>query len=203
MDEIRDGLKYLFQTKNPATFCVTGSGQSGLECALGNLIEDGDVVLVCVTGAFGLIAAEKAIRYGADVRTLEAKPGTSLQYEQIRAHLITHKPKVLFIVHGESSVGVFQSLENLGDLCERNDCLLVVDAVNTLAAVELLVDEWKIDVAYSASHKALGAPPGVAPITFGSRALAKITNRKTKPKVYYFDAKLLSEFWQCTDKPRL
>lgn len=119
MDEVREGLKYLFQTKNPSTFCVTGSGNSAMDTVLGNLIETGDVVLVAVIGTFGRLAANMATRYGADVRVIESKLGTALKYDQIRAHLETHKPKLFFIVHGDSSTGVLQSLDNLGDLCQR------------------------------------------------------------------------------------
>lgn len=120
MDEVKEGLKYLFQTRNKVTFCTTGSGNAGMDTVLSNLIEVGDVVLIGVIGTSGLRAADMARRYGADVRILEPSHlGESLSYEQIRAHVEIHKPKILFIVHGDSSTGVLQSLENLGDLCRR------------------------------------------------------------------------------------
>lgn len=119
MDEIRDGLKFLFQTENPVTFCASGSGDAGREVVLGNLIEPNDVVLVCVTGSFGSRAVEISQRYGAVVKTLVSKSGTTLTYEQIRAHVETHQPKILFVCHGDSSTGVLQPLNNLGDLCRR------------------------------------------------------------------------------------
>lgn len=119
MDEIKDGLRYLFQTKNPVTFCATGSGSGGMEAVLSNLIEDDDVVLIAITGTFGLRAAEMARRKGADVRTVEAKIGTTLKYEEIQAHIEEHRPKLLFIVHGESSTGCLQDIKELGDLCHR------------------------------------------------------------------------------------
>lgn len=119
MDEVREGLKYLFQTNNKITFCGTGTGNSGIEIALGNLIEKNDVVLICVNGAFGIRAAEMAKRYGADVRTMEAKLGSVFTYEQISAHIDIHEPKILFICHGESSTGVLNPIEHLGTLCRR------------------------------------------------------------------------------------
>lgn len=85
----------------------------------------------------------------------------------------------------------------------RYNCLFVVDAVSTLAVVELLVDEWKIDAAFATSQKVLGGPAGLAPVTFGPRALEKITNRKTLIKSYYFDANLLSSWWGCHGEPRV
>lgn len=119
MDEIRDGLRYVFQTKNANTFCGTGSGNAGMEIVIGNLLEPNDVILVCVSGTFGWRAVEMAKRYGGDVRVLESKLGTSMKYDQIRAHVETNKPKILFVCHGDTSTGVLQNLEQLGDLCRR------------------------------------------------------------------------------------
>lgn len=119
MDEVRDGVKYLFQTTNDYTFCSSGSGNSGLDTVLGNLIEEGDVVVAGIIGSFSLRGVDTAKRYGADVKVVETKLGTALSYERIRAHVETHKPKILYLVHGDSSTGVLQSLENVGDLCRR------------------------------------------------------------------------------------
>lgn len=119
MDEIKEGLRYLFQTKNPVTFCATGSGSGGMEAVLANLIEEDDVVLIAITGVFGHRAAEVSRRKGADVRTVEAKIGKTLEYEEIQAQIEAHRPKLLFIVHGDSSTGVLQNIKDLGDLCHR------------------------------------------------------------------------------------
>lgn len=203
MYEIRDGLKYVFQTRNPITFCGTGSGNAGMEIVLGNLIEPDDVVLVFVSGSFGWRAVEMSKRYGADVRTLESKLGTAFKYEQIRAHIELHQPKIVFICHGDSSTGVLQNLEKVGELCHRNNCLLVVDAVATLGAADLYVDEYKIDACFAASQKVLGGPAGLAPVTFSPRAMDAIAKRKKPSNVYFFDANLLSQLYKCTDKPRM
>lgn len=119
MNEIKEGLQYLFQTKNPVTLCATGTGNAGMETVLSNLIEKNDVVLIAITGAFGHRAVDIATRNGADIRILEAKLGTALKYEQIRAHIEAHKPKLLFICHGDSSTGVLQEIKDLGELCRR------------------------------------------------------------------------------------
>lgn len=90
-----------------------------MEICLGNLIEPGDIVLIFVSGQFGWRAVDMSKRYGADVRTVESKLGTAFKYEQIRAHLELHKPKIVFICHGDSSTGVLQSLDKVGELCRR------------------------------------------------------------------------------------
>lgn len=203
MDEIKEGLRYIFQTKNSVTYCASCSGNGGIESVLFNLVEEGDVVLFGVAGDFGRRAVDIGKLLGADVRVLEAKLGTTLQYEQIRGHMELHRPKILYIVHGDSSCGVLQSFDGLGNLCRRYDCLLVVDAVSTAGAVELLVDEWKIDAAFTASQKVLGSPAGLAPITLNDRAMKKIYDRKTAVKSYYWDAILLSSKWGCQGETRM
>lgn len=90
-----------------------------MEIALGNTLEPNDVILICVSGTFGWRAVEMSKRYNADVRIIESKLGTTFKYEQIRAQVVLHKPKVLFICHGDSSTGVLQNLDKLGELCQR------------------------------------------------------------------------------------
>lgn len=203
LEEIKDGLRYLFQTTNAVTFCATGSGNAGMDTVLSSLIEEGDVVLVAVIGAFGRRAVDMATRYGADVRVLEAKIGQALKYAQISAHVQAHKPKLLFVVHGESSTGVLQPLNDLGELCHRNNCLLVVDACSSFGAIEILVDEWQIDAAFALSQKNIGAAAGLAPVTISPRAMRIIQTRKTMPKVYYFDVTLLAAGWGCFEGKRV
>lgn len=111
MDEIKEGLQYIFQTKNPVTFCASCSGSGGIETALFNLVEDGDVVLFGVVGDFGRRAVNVGTRIGADVRIIEAKMGSALQYEQIRGHMELHRPKILYL--GRDNVFCFSNLRNL------------------------------------------------------------------------------------------
>ncbi|CAO1302747.1 unnamed protein product [Diamesa serratosioi] len=197
MDDIKKGLKYLFQTHNPLTLCVSGPGHAGMETAFCNLIEEGDVVLICITGIWGERAADMARRQGADVRLLHGTAGSIITMFDAKEYIEIHKPSIFFIAHGESSTGVLQPLEGLGSLCQANNCLLVVDAVITLGAVRFYTDAWKIDVAYSGSQKVLNAPPGITPITFSTRAIQKIQSRNSPVKVYTFDIQLLGEYWNC------
>jgi len=165
------GIKYLFQTANPLTFCISCSGHAGMEAAFSNLVEDGDVVLVVVAGLWGERASDMSRRLGGDVREIRVKPGETLTAVEARKHLEQHRPAVFFIAHGESSTGALQSLNRLGGLCRQFDCLFVVDAVITLGCVPFHADRWLIDVAYTGSQKVLNAAPGITPITFSLRAL--------------------------------
>lgn len=164
------GIKYLFQTNNSLTLCLSASGHAGMETGFCNLIEDGDVVLISSQGIWGERAADMASRLGADVRLINKLPGEQVTVEEARKSFNLHKPSVFFIAHGESSTGMLQNLIGFGDLCRGFGCLFMVDTVITMGCTPLYVDEWKIDVAYSGTQKVLNAPPGITPITFSNRA---------------------------------
>ncbi|NXQ31504.1 SPYA protein, partial [Alaudala cheleensis] len=195
MDEIKAGIQYAFQTRNRLTLAISGSGHSAMEAALCNLLEPGDTVLVAINGIWGQRAANIGRRLGANVCELLKPLGkyfTLQDIEQVSAGLfaegtswppvwspslcaplqglVQHKPLVLFITHGESSTGVLQPLEGLGQLCHRHSCLLLVDAVASLGGVPIFMDQQEIDVLYSGSQKVLNAPPGSGPISFSERA---------------------------------
>lgn len=202
MDEVKDGLRYIFQTENRATMCITGSAHTGMEALLGNLLEDGDVVLIAVNGIWAERAVEMSTRYGADVRVLKGPADRPFPLEDLTAAIALHKPKCLFVTHGDSSTGLLQPLEGLGQVCHDYNCLLLVDAVASMCGVPFYMDKWEIDGAYTGSQKVLGAPPGVTPISISPRALQVIRTRKTKPKVFYFDLLLLGNYWNCYDEQR-
>lgn len=165
------GIKYLFQTNNSLTLCLSASGHAGMESGFSNLIEDGDVVLIASQGIWGERATDMAKRVGGDVRVINKPPGEQLSLQDARTQFELNKPSVFFIAHGESSTGMLQNLTGFGDLCREFNCIFMVDAVITMGCVPFFVDKWKIDVAYSGSQKVLNAPPGITPITFNSRAL--------------------------------
>lgn len=165
------GLKYLFQTNNLLTLCISGSGSAGMETGLCNLVEEGDVVLVCSQGFWGERACDMVERLGGDLRAINKPLGKQLSLEDAREQFELNKPSVFFIAHGESSTGMLQDLSGFGELCREFNCIFMVDAVVTMGCVPLLVDNWKIDVAFAGSQKVLNAPPGITPITFNSRAL--------------------------------
>jgi alanine-glyoxylate transaminase/serine-glyoxylate transaminase/serine-pyruvate transaminase len=195
MDEISELLRYAWQTDNPLTIAISGTGSAAMESALANVIEPGDRVLVGVAGYFGRRMVDMAQRYGGDVRCLETPWGTSFTLDALRAGMEAHRPAVLALVHAETSTGARQPLEGVAELCREHDCLLVLDTVTSLGGVPLLVDAWDVDVAYSGAQKCLSCPPGASPITFGPRALAKIEARRQPIANWYMNADLLSKYW--------
>lgn len=197
LDETCEMLRQVFQTKNQATFPVSGTGMAGMECVAVNLIEPGDEVITCVNGVFGGRMKDVMERCGATVHAIEAQWGDVFSHEQIEAALERHpKTKLVGIVHAETSTGAHQPLEELAKLMHARDVLLVVDAVTSLGGHELQVDEWEIDAIYSGTQKCLSCPPGLAPVSFGERALAKIDKRKAKAQSWYLDVSLLRKYFK-------
>jgi alanine-glyoxylate transaminase/serine-glyoxylate transaminase/serine-pyruvate transaminase len=195
MNEVQELLRYAWQTDNNFTLPISGTGSAAMEAAVANLVEPGDVVLVGVIGYFGERIVEMARRYGADVRVIEKDWGEAFTRGELYAAMEEHRPQILALVHGETSTGVVQPLQDVGDLCREFDCLLMVDSVTSFATAPLFVDEWRIDVAFSCSQKGLSCPPGLGPITFGPRALKKIENRMRGVRTWYLDLSLLAKYW--------
>ncbi|XP_066993748.1 alanine--glyoxylate aminotransferase [Anabrus simplex] len=203
MDEIKEGLQYVFQTKNSLTLAISTSGHGGMEAAMCNLIEPGDTVLIAVNGIWGERAADMAGRYGAVVQRLEKPAGENFTIDEVERALSTYRPVLFFITVGESSTGVFQPVQGYGALCHKYNCLFVVDTVAALGGVPIYTDKWEIDVIYTGSQKVLGAPPGLAPISFSPRAETKMLSRKTPVKVFYWDMQILGDYWACFGRPRV
>lgn len=195
MDEVQRLLRYTWQTNNPLTLPVSGTGSAAMEATLANIVEPGDVVLVGVKGYFGHRLVDMASRYRADVRKLTKSWGEVFSLDELREGLETHRPAVLALVHAETSTGACQPLEGVGQLCREYNCLLLLDAVTSLGGLPLLLDEWGIDLAYSCSQKGLGCPPGLAPFTMGARAMEKLQQRRSPVANWYLDMSLLSRYW--------
>jgi alanine-glyoxylate transaminase / serine-glyoxylate transaminase / serine-pyruvate transaminase len=196
MDEVCEMLRQVFRTKNALTFPVSGTGMAGMECIAVNLIEPGDEAIVCVNGVFGGRMKDVMERCGATVHAVEAAWGDVITLDQIAAALAQHpKAKIVGIVHAETSTGAHQPLEGFADLVHSKGALLVVDAVTSLGGHELRVDDWGIDAIYSGTQKCLSCPPGLAPVSFGDRALAIMDARKTKVQSWYLDVSMLRKYY--------
>ena len=195
MGEVQELLRYAWQTDNRLTLPMSGTGSAAMEATLANTVEPGDRVLVAVKGYFGNRLADMAGRYRADVRVIEKPWGEAFTLDELASALQHHKPAVLAMVHAETSTGVRQPMEGVGDLCREHDCLLLLDTVTSLGGVPLYLDEWKVDMAYSCSQKGLSCPPGLGPFTMGPRAEAKLAARKDKVPNWYLDVSLLNQYW--------
>jgi len=170
MDDLKKLLRTVFRTANEITFPVSGTGSAGMETALMNLLEDGDDVVIGVNGVFGERMADAASRLGARVHKVEAEWGRVIEPERIEAALkAAGKPKLLGIVHAETSTGVLQPVETLGAMAHRHGALMLLDAVTSLACVPVEIDRWEVDACYSCTQKGISAPPGSAMFTASTR----------------------------------
>lgn len=195
MDEVQSLLRYAWQTSNPITFPVAGTGSAAMEATLANAVEPGDKVLVGVKGYFGHRLVDMAGRYQAEVCTLHKPWGQVFSLSELRRAMETHRPQILALVHAETSTGARQPLEGVGDLCREFDCLLLLDTVTSLGGVPIFLDEWGVDLAYSCSQKGLSCPPGISPFTMSPRAVEKLQRRSDKVPNWYLDASLLAKYW--------
>lgn len=195
MDETMNMLRSLFQTKNALTIPISGTGSSGMEAALCNVIEKGDEVLVCINGVFGQRMTDIVQRCGGQLTTLEVDWGKIVPPEKVKEALKKSSPKIVAIVHAETSTGVLQPLEEIGQMVKEHDALFLVDAVTSLAGTPVKIDEWGVDICYSGTQKCLSCPPGLAPITFNDRAMSVIRNRKEKVQSWYLDMSMIERYW--------
>ena len=173
MSEIIDLERAVFRTANPRALAVSGTGRAAMEAALASLIEPGDRVLVANCGRFGDLFAEIATRVGARVRQIRVEWGQVMAPEVIAAALREEPAKLVAVVHGETSTGMWQPLDEVGAICRAHGALLVVDAVVTLGGVPVETDAWGLDVCFAGTQKCLGCPSGMGPITYNARQCAR------------------------------
>jgi len=196
LDDTQRPLRALFRTENDMTIAISGTGTAGMEAAIYNVVEPGDTAIVCVNGFFGTRMAEMARRCGAEAVLVEADWGRIIEPDQVEAALKTHPgAKAVAIVHGETSTGVLQPLEEISRIVHEYGALLVVDAVTSLSGCELRVDEWGIDVCFSGTQKCLSAPPGMSPVTFSPQAMEVVAARREPVRSFYLDVSLLHRYW--------
>ncbi len=196
MDGVAGMLRDVFGTEEAFTLPVSGTGSAGMEAALANLLEPGDVAVVVENGFFGGRLSEIASRQGAEVVSVPVDWGKPADLEAVEA-VLKQQPKVklLAAVHAETSTGVLQPLPGLSKLAHDYDALFLVDAVTSLGGTPVNFDETDIDFAYSATQKCLGAPPGMSPVAVSARGLEAIRNRTEKPRSWYLDLGLLLQYW--------
>jgi len=196
MEEIKAMLRAVFLTKNEMTFPVSGTGSAGMEFCFVNLIEPGDEVVIGVNGVFGMRMCDVAERCGARVTKVESPWGQIITPQQIADALKkVPKPKLVAIVHAETSTGALTPVEEISKLAHAAGALFLLDTVTSLGGCPVRIDDWQVDAVYSGTQKCLSCPPGLAPVSLNPRALEVATRRKTKVQSWYLDVNLLSSYW--------
>jgi len=195
MDEIKAMLRAVMLTENQMTFPVSGTGSAGMEFCFVNLIEPGDEVIVGINGVFGTRMADVAKRCGAKVTRVEAEWGRIIEPGQIAAALRNTNPKLVAIVHAETSTGALTPIEEISKIVHGADALLLLDAVTSLGGCPVRVDDWQVDAIYSGTQKCLSCPPGLSPVSLSDRAMDAIRGRTQGVQSWYLDVNLLANYW--------
>lgn len=195
MDSVSEKLRWVFQTRNRMTFPVSGTGSAGMEAALANVLGPGDTAVVGVNGVFGIRIAEMAQRMGAKVVSVDARWGEIISPERFLEALEAHpSARLAALVHAETSTGVHQPLDEVGEFLRDRETLFLVDAVTSLGGVVVDVDRRGIDICYAGTQKCLGVPPGLAPITFSDSAVERIRTRQSPCQSWYLDVSLIAGY---------
>jgi len=196
MDQMKELLRYAFQTSNELTMPVSAPGSAGMEMCFVNLVEPGDKVIVCQNGVFGGRMKENVERAGGIAVMVEDDWGVAVDPQKVEEALKANPDaRILAFVHAETSTGAISDAETLTALAHQHDCLVIVDAVTSLAGSPLMVSDWDIDAIYSGTQKCLSCVPGLSPVSFSQRAVDVITSRKTKVQSWFLDLNLVLGYW--------
>lgn len=195
LDQVGDQLRKVFQTRNRVTNAAPGTGTSGMEACVANLIEPGDKILVCVHGYFGDRLRQMVERQGAQIMLIEEEWGKPTDPQRVEAALKADAYKVITLVHAETSTGVLQPMDDIVKLADKYGVMILLDTVTSLGGIEVKMDEWGLDAAYSCSQKCIGCPPGLSPVSFSDRAVETVKNRKQPVSSWYLDITLLEKYW--------
>ena len=211
MNDTMTLTRQIFRTRNQWSLVVDGTARAGIEAILVSLIAPGDKVLVPIFGRFGHLLTEIAQRCGGRVATIEREWGTVFTPDEIEDAIKKHKPRVIAVVHGDTSTTMAQPLAEIGAMCRKRDIILYSDATATLGGMPVDVDAWQLDAVSAGLQKCLSGPPGSAPITFNERCVAITNHRKhleagikpagfvdgNGPRVQsnYFDLAMLMDYW--------
>ena len=196
MDQMKELLRYAFQTSNDLTMPVSAPGSAGMETCFVNLVQPGDKVVVCQNGVFGGRMKENVERCGATAIMVEDEWGVAVDPNKVEAALKANPDaSLLAFVHAETSTGAISDASTLSALAHQHDCLVIADTVTSLGGSPLKVDEWELDAVYSGTQKCLSCTPGLSPVTFSQRALDVVTSRKHKVQSWFMDLNLVLGYW--------
>lgn len=199
VDEIRARLKPVFGSADGATLVISATGSGGMETCIANFVEPGCRFAVLANGYFCDRITEMARRYGAQVVRLEKPWGEAIPPDEAAHFIARHQPDIVAFVQAETSTGVYQPGAKFAQAAHAAGALVLADVVTSLGAMPVEADRNGIDIAYSCTQKGLSCPPGLSPIFLSRRALEKLHSRKSTPPSWYFDLRLLEEYY---DAPR-
>jgi aspartate aminotransferase-like enzyme len=185
LDEVVEGSQWLLQT-TADIIVYTSSGSGGMEGAVANLVSAGDKVLVVSVGFFGERFKTMLTRFGCDVTSIDYEWGNTAKADDVTAAL-DKDPEIKFVFcqHSETSTGVVNDVEPIARAVRAKDKIFILDAISSIGAVDIAMDDWGIDVCIGGSQKALGATPGIAFCAVGPRAW-EAHKTSTAPR-FYFD----------------
>ncbi len=196
MDEIKRLLRQTLRTDNDLTFPISGPGSLGMETCFVNLLEPGDVCIVCENGVFGARMRSMAERSGARVVTVSDPWGRAIDCAKVEAELAANPGvRLLAFVQAETSTGALSDARELARLAQRFGALSLCDAVTSLAGVPLEIDAWGIDAVYSGTQKCLSCPPGLSPVSFSPRAIQRLRERRTPVQSWFLDLTMVMNYW--------
>jgi alanine-glyoxylate transaminase/serine-glyoxylate transaminase/serine-pyruvate transaminase len=194
LDEVQAMLRRVFRTSNPLTFPLSATGSAGMEACLVNLLEPGDTALIAVQGVFGERMVSIVERCGARALRVQAPMGEIISPARLIGAIERERPNLVALVHAETSTGVAQPVREVTRAARSLGTLSVVDCVTSLSGMEVAIDDWEIDAAYSGTQKCLACPPGLSPVTFGPRALERLERRRSPVQSWYLDLTLIGAY---------
>lgn len=195
MDQVQEGLRGLFGTRNRFTLPVSGTGSAGMEICLHNLVEPGERVVVAVHGVFGGRMADLCRRLGAEVVEVASGFCEPIDMAGLEQALAAAPTALCAFVHAETSTGVQADAAAIAGMAHAHGARVLMDCVTSLGGIPIEVDAWGIDAAFSGTQKCLSVPPGLSPVTFSDAALEKVRARAEPPRTWYFDTGLLDGYW--------
>ena len=201
MEELKSLLGYVYQTRNPLTFPLSGPGSVGMEYCFVNLVAPGDKVVVCRNGVFGGRMVENVVRMGGKPIVVEDAWGSPVDPQKVEDALRKHPDaRVVAFVHAETSTGCESDAETLTRIAHDHDALVIMDAVTSLGGIPVHVDRWDVDAIYSGSQKCLSCTPGLSPVSFSERAVEHVRRRGDKIHSWFMDMNLLLGYWGASQR---
>lgn len=195
LDEVQERLRQVFQTRNPLTLPISATGSAGMEACLVNLLEPEETAVIAVQGVFGERMTQIVERCGARAVRVEAPMGEIIPSARLLEALERERPALVGLVHAETSTGVAQPIAEVARAAREAGALVVLDCVTSLSGMDVRIDEWSIDAAYSGTQKCLSTPPGLSPVTFGPRALERMERRTRPVQSWYLDLSLIGRYF--------